>query len=74
MSIQAVLLPLFVEVILTFVLMLRMGALRSADYRSGVVTADKIALRQPNWPALTTQTANSFSNQFELPVLFYVLT
>jgi hypothetical protein len=74
MSIQAVLLPLFVEVILTFVLMLRMGALRSADYRSGVVTADKIALRQPNWPQLTTQTANSFSNQFELPVLFYVLT
>lgn len=74
MSIQAVLLPLFVEVILTFVLMLRMGALRSADYRSGAVTADKIVLRQPNWPALTTQTANSFSNQFELPVLFYVLT
>lgn len=74
MSIQAVLLPLFVEVILTFVLMLRMGALRSANYRSGAVTSDKIALRQPNWPPLTTQTANSFSNQFELPVLFYVLT
>lgn len=74
MSLQAVLLPLFVEVILTFVLMLRMGALRTADYRSGAVTSGKIALREPNWPARTTQTANSFSNQFELPVLFYVLT
>lgn len=74
MSIQAVLLPLFVEVILTFVLMLRMGALRSADYRSGAVKAQDIALRQPNWPARTAQTAYSFSNQFELPVLFYVLT
>jgi hypothetical protein len=74
MSLQAVLLPLFVEVILTFALMLRMGALRSADYRSGAVKAQDIALREPNWPKRTAQAANSFSNQFELPVLFYVLT
>ncbi len=74
MSLQAVLLPLFVEVILTFVLMLRMGALRGADYRSGAVKAQDIALREPNWPKRTAQAANSFSNQFELPVLFYVLT
>ena len=31
-------------------------------------------MREPNWPQRTTQVANSFSNQFELPVLFYVLT
>jgi len=74
MSLQAVLLPLFVEVILTFVLMLQMGALRRADYRSGAVKADDIALREPRWPQRTTQAANAFSNQFELPVLFYVLT
>ena len=74
MSLQAVLLPLFVEVILTFVLMLQMGALRRADYRSGAVKADDIALREPRWPARTTQAANAFANQFELPVLFYVLT
>ena len=74
MSLQAVLLPLFVEVILTFILMLRMGALRRADYGSGAVKADDIALREPRWPVLTTQAANAFANQFELPVLFYVLT
>jgi hypothetical protein len=74
MSLQAVLLPLFVEVILTFVLMLRMGVLRRADYGSGAVKADDIALREPRWPARTTQAANAFLNQFELPVLFYVLT
>jgi hypothetical protein len=74
MSLQAVLLPLFGEVILTFALMLRMGALRGADYRSGAVKAQDIALREPNWPKRTAQAANSFSNQFELPVLFYVLT
>ena len=74
MSLAAVLLPLFVEVVLTFGLMLWMGALRTGDYRSGAVEPQEIALRQPKWPARTTQVANSFSNQFELPVLFYVLT
>jgi hypothetical protein len=65
MSLQAVLLPLFVEVILTFALMLWMGALRQGDYRSGAVRAQDVALRE---------SANAYSNQFELPVLFYVLT
>jgi hypothetical protein len=74
MSLQAVLLPLFVEVILTFVLMLWMGVLRGGDYRSGAVKPQDVALREPNWPKRTTQAAYSFSNQFELPVLFYVLT
>jgi hypothetical protein len=74
MSLQAVLLPLFVEIIITFVLMLRMGALRRADYNSGAIKADDVALREPRWPARTTQAANAFANQFELPVLFYVLT
>jgi hypothetical protein len=74
MSLQAVLLPLFVEVILTFVLMLRMGALRNRDFRTGVVKPQDVALRQPNWPQRTAQAANSYSNQFELPLLFYVLT
>src|SRR3984885_9651940 len=74
MSLQAVLLPLFVEVILTFALMLWMGALRGGDFRSGAVESGEVALREPKWPKRTTQAANSFSNQFELPVLFYVLT
>jgi len=74
MSLQAVLLPLFVEVILTFVLMLWMGALRGGDFRSGAVRPDDVALREPNWARRTMQAAYSFSNQFELPVLFYVLT
>ncbi len=74
MSLPSVLLPLFVEVILTFLLMLRMGALRGGDFRTGNVKPQDVALREPKWPQRTSQAANSFSNQFELPVLFYVLT
>lgn len=74
MSLQAILLPLFVEVILTFVLWGWMAALRTRDFTSGGVRADDIALREPNWSKSTLQVMYSFSNQFELPVLFYVLT
>jgi hypothetical protein len=74
MSISSVLLPLFVQVVLTLALLMWLGTLRRNDLRSGAVRAPEIALRQPNWPARTQQVANCFSNQFELAVLFYVLT
>ncbi len=74
MSVQTILLPLFVEVILTLVLLFWMAALRTGDFSSGAVQPDNIALREPKWPKRTTQVANAFANQFELPVLFYVLT
>jgi len=74
MSLQAVLLPLFVEVILTYVLLFWMAPLRNRDFTSGTVRPQDIALREPNWSKGAMQVANSYSNQFELPVLFYVLT
>jgi hypothetical protein len=74
MSLQAILLPLFAEVILTFALLFWAAPLRTRALRSGAVRREDIALRQPNWPKRATQVANSYANQFELPVLFYVLT
>ncbi len=74
MSLQAVLLPLFVEVILTFTLLFWLAPMRARDFSSGAVKPEDIALREPNWPKRTRQVAYSFANQFELPVLFYVLT
>jgi hypothetical protein len=74
MSIQAILLPLFVEVSLTLLLLLWLAVLRRDDFQSGTVHPSQIALREPNWPVRTQQVAYSFGNQFELPVLFYVLT
>jgi len=74
MSMRAVLAPLFVEVVLTFGLMLWMGTMRVSLVRSGQVNPEDIALRQPNWPKQVLQVQNAALNQFELPVLFYVLT
>ncbi|HEY6831540.1 MAG TPA: MAPEG family protein [Pseudolabrys sp.] len=74
MDLRTVLLPLFVEVVLTLGLLLWLALLRRDDFNSGAVKPQAIALREPIWPARTQQVAFSFSNQFELPVLFYVLT
>jgi hypothetical protein len=74
MTVQAILLPLFAQVILTFGLLFWMAPLRTRDFASGAVRPEDIALREPKWSKRTMQVANAFSNQFELPVLFYVLT
>jgi hypothetical protein len=74
MSIQAILLPLFVEVLLTFGVMFGMMYFRTSSLLRGETRFTDIALREPNWPIRANQFAYAFSNQFELPVLFYVLT
>jgi hypothetical protein len=74
MAIQFVLLPLFVQIALTFALYFWMAYHRVTSIRSGRVHPRDIALREPNWPARVTQVANAAHNQLELPVLFYVLT
>lgn len=74
MTLQSVLLPLFVEVVLTFVLMVGMMYNRTTSLGRGETRFDQIALREPNWPPRAQQFAYAFGNQFELPVLFYVLT
>jgi len=74
MPIQFVLLPLFVQVLLTFVLYGWMAYHRVTSIRSGAVHPRDVALRQPNWPPRVLQIANAAHNQLELPLLFYVLT
>ena len=74
MPIPFVLLPLFVEVLLTFGVMFGMMYHRTSALQRRETHFRDIALREPNWPVRAQQFAFSFSNQFELPVLFYVLT
>ena len=51
-----------------------MASKRVAAVRSGAVHPRDIALREANWPKHLMQLQNAFLNQFEMPVLFYVLT
>ena len=73
MSVQMVLLPVFIQIGLTFALLFGMAVTRGRALKSGETKMKDIALRESNWPERATQLGNCFANQFELPVLFYVL-
>jgi hypothetical protein len=73
MSAEMVLLPVFVLVGLTFALLFWMATARTSSLKAGEAKIKDIALGQPNWPVRATQIGNCFSNQFELPLLFYSL-
>jgi hypothetical protein len=73
MSLQAVLLPVFVQVALTFALLFWLGPSRVAAVRRGEVRVRDIAMGQQAWPKRQTQIGNAYHNQLQLPVFFYVL-
>ncbi len=73
MSVQTVLRPVFVQVALTFVLLVWMVDSRRRALVSRETKPKDVALGQPNWPTRATQIGNCYRNQFELPILFYAL-
>ena len=73
MSVAAILLPVFVQVALTFALLGWLGSSRFAALRARQVKVHEIALGERAWPPRLLQIQNAYHNQFETPVLFYVL-
>ena len=73
MSQAVVLIPVFIQVALTFALLFWMGKERQGAIARGEARIDDIALGQSAWPQRATQIARAFHNQLEIPVLFYVL-
>src|SRR5579871_5901985 len=72
MSLQAILLPVFVQVALSLALVVWLAFLRTRALDRKEVPPETIALGQKAWPERIVQIGNSFQNQFELPVLFYL--
>tara|TARA_R110000868_G_scaffold99461_1_gene273679 strand:- start:702 stop:1118 length:417 start_codon:yes stop_codon:yes gene_type:complete len=68
---SALLIPVFVQIALTFALVFTMGALRYGAIASGKVKPADIALGQPGWPVKVQQISNAYENQLASPVLFY---
>jgi hypothetical protein len=72
MAIQFVLLPIFVQVLLTFGVGFVMGARRQRAFKSGLRLRE-IAVDKTKYPEDALNAQYSYSNQFEMPVLFYVV-
>jgi hypothetical protein len=73
MLFEAALGAVFVQVLLTVVLLIAMASARTSSIRRGEVRIRDIALGEPAWTANGTQMGNAYHNQFQLPVLFYAV-
>jgi hypothetical protein len=68
-----VLLPVFMLIGLAFFLLLWMTTARTQALRGRETRPKDIALGQLNWPERVVQIGNCYRNQFEVPLLFYIL-
>ncbi len=63
----------FVQVALTFYVMVRMGVSRVREVRTKEVTVEEIAVENLAYSVRTRLYAKNVTNQFETPVLFFAL-
>lgn len=74
MNQNLILLPVFAQVLVTVAVLVIMGGRRRTALVSKATRIKDIALGQDAWPVDATKAANNFSNQFEIPVLFYAVS
>lgn len=69
-----IVLPVMAQVALTFAVFLTMARARRRSIAKRRQTLQDLALAtEKDWETSAVQAANSFKNQFEMPVLFYVV-
>ena len=75
MSNAAILAPVFVQVLIVYIVLALMVRARAQSMRTTRTRMDdpKLALGKTEWSAAATQTADNFRNQFEMPVLFFAV-
>jgi hypothetical protein len=73
MTVQMILLPVFVQVALTFAMLFWMASVRTRSVKSGETKIRDIALGQSAWPTGAQQISNNYTSQFQIPLLFYVV-
>lgn len=73
MSVQAILLPVFVLVTLTFVLLFMLSGARRRALSHGKVRERDVTLNGDNWPDDARRLNNAYDNTLAMPVLFYAL-
>jgi len=69
-----ILLPVLAQVLLTIIVYGTLVLAKAKAMKGGLVDLDRRALHDDAWPENVMKINNNIRNQFEVPVLFYVLT
>ena len=65
--------PVIVQVLMTLLVYVRLIKVKVREMRAGKVDMARRGLHEDAWPESVLQINNNIRNQFELPVLFYVM-
>ncbi len=65
--------PLLAQILLTLLMYLKLAAVKKREIDAGNVDLKATALDQRAWPESVIKINNNLRNQFETPILFYVL-
>jgi hypothetical protein len=65
--------PVLAQVVLTILVFILMGLRKAKSIKAGTVNRKEAALDNRVWPTDVVQVSNNIANQFETPILFYVL-
>ncbi len=74
MTNDIILLPALAQILLTIAVYGVLAVAKARAVRGGLVDLDRRALHDDAWPDSVIKINNNIRNQFEVPVLFYVLT
>jgi len=73
MRAELIFLPVLLQILLTLGIYVRLGQVKEQAVRRGEVNQQRRALHEDAWPVEVLKVNNNIRNQFETPVLFYVL-
>ncbi len=68
-----ILVPMTLQILLTLVVLVRLGRAKVAAFRAKEVNKERFGIDDDAWPDSVRLIDNNLRNQFETPVLFYVL-
>jgi hypothetical protein len=74
MSRNLIFVPVLAQVLLTLLIYVRLIKVKVREMKAGTVDMERRALHEDAWPESVLQINNNIRNQFELPVLFYVMS
>jgi hypothetical protein len=73
MNSSDILWPVLAQILLTLIMFILLGVRKAKAVKAGDVDRQKAALNNGVWPEYVVKVSNNIANQFEVPVLFYVL-
>jgi len=73
MNLTSIFIPLLIQITLTLVMFILLGIRKTKAIKAGGVDRKAAALDNSAWPEAVVKVSNNIANQFQTPVLFYVL-